>query len=168
MHDKTEGPSSWARFTSLARYGACRARWAWTVGHGRNTEESLSYTPFKSHFQQRLSPQGYPGRPPTSSWPVVPLPRPVVDICRFSPLPAKSRCVTHQPPSSQLPATHITAASLHQHSASFISKLDAVSAYCSFTLLSCFSPSILPSAFDPSFHSDSLAWTCLRSPPSPC
>lgn len=92
------------------------------LGHGgRNSEESLSYTPFKSHFQQRLSPQGYPGRPPTSSWPVVPLPRPLVDICRFSPLPAKSRCVTHQPPSSQLPATHITAASLHQHSASFIS-----------------------------------------------
>jgi hypothetical protein len=59
-------------------------------------------------------------------------------------------------------------ASLHRHPASFISLSDAVSAYCSFTLLSSFLPTTsLPASRSP-LHSDSPGWACLRLPPSPC
>ena len=105
---KQEGPDSgdqscWKRERSMPG-----GRWASKRVVGSHLKTLLSHTSFKSNPQQRLFLQGYSGRPPTSSWPVVPLPRPFVDNCRFVSLPAKSRCVTHLPPSSQLPATHIT------------------------------------------------------------
>lgn len=63
------------------------------------TQKNPSQTSFKFHIQQRLSPQGYPGRPPTSSWPVVFPATPCRQhLSLLLLLPAKPRCVTHQPP----------------------------------------------------------------------
>jgi hypothetical protein len=77
-----EGPDS-LEITSVEN-GACRASLGKQASLGATlSSEDLAFTtPSSSNPPAAISLQGYPGRPPTSSWPVVPLPRPIVDNCR--------------------------------------------------------------------------------------